>query len=367
MIEISRRQPADNLLPLASSDRQLRAVVIVLDQLDRRDELEPQLLFAALSSEDATLRQTAAEVLSKQADWAAESKQQLNAIWSRMDDSDRAAGETLSRIIAGWKNERPVQELVARWISTAADSNHVQQSFLASHLSDFSAATMPVSWSASIANWLPQADPQMQRELADSLRQIKLESSDATMLAETLVQLAERADAADQRLRLLSALPTNHVLGAAVEEQVVSAFLDDDESLVPLAANVLLRIRLSRAAANRLGYIGKDVGPELTRIGSSRTAAALMEALLFPSARLEQSYQSTRVLTVDGQIYNGLIKRRTGDSIELQLNAQRQVAIASDDIERLEPSDVSVMPSGLAELLTMDEISDLMALLRSAK
>ncbi len=128
--------------------------------------------------------------------------------------------------------------------------------------------------------------------------------------------------------------------------------------------------RESKAACSgchRMGYIGKEVGPVLTKIGSTRTPEALLEAIMFPNARLEQSYQSTRVLTVDGQIYNGLIRRRSGESIELQLNAERLAVISSEDIERLEPSGVSVMPSGIHELLTLEEISDLMALLRSAK
>jgi putative heme-binding domain-containing protein len=121
------------------------------------------------------------------------------------------------------------------------------------------------------------------------------------------------------------------------------------------------------SGCHRMGYIGKEVGPNLTHIGGSRTPAALLEALLFPSARLEQSYQSSQVLLIDGQIHNGLITRRTGDSVELKINAQRQIVIAMDDIERIEPSTVSVMPKGLTELLTIEEISDLMSLLRSAK
>ena len=62
------------------------------------------------------------------------------------------------------------------------------------------------------------------------------------------------------------------------------------------------------SSCHRLGYVGGEIGPELSRIGGSRTRRALLEAILFPSARLEQSYQPTRVLTVDGQVFNGIIK-----------------------------------------------------------
>jgi putative heme-binding domain-containing protein len=116
-----------------------------------------------------------------------------------------------------------------------------------------------------------------------------------------------------------------------------------------------------------MGYIGKEIGPDLTRIGQSRTAAALMEAILYPSARLEQSYQSTRLLTIDGQIHNGLLRSQSADSVELLLNAERSVVVPRDEIERMEPSDVSVMPQGIDKLLSNQELADLLALLQSAQ
>lgn len=125
--------------------------------------------------------------------------------------------------------------------------------------------------------------------------------------------------------------------------------------------------KASCSACHKIGYVGHDVGPELTHIGASRTPDALLEAILFPSARQEQSYQGSRVLTVDGQVYNGLVKRRTPESIELQVNAEQSVVIPSDEIEILQSSEVSVMPAGLAEQLTIEELSDLMAFLQSAK
>lgn len=125
--------------------------------------------------------------------------------------------------------------------------------------------------------------------------------------------------------------------------------------------------RAACSGCHRMGYIGKEIGPDLTRIGGSRTAEALLEAILFPSARLEQSYQSTRVLTVDGQIFNGLIRSQDQNSIELQLTAQRKETLARSEIEQMEPSDVSVMPQGINELLSAQELADLLALLKSAQ
>jgi putative membrane-bound dehydrogenase-like protein len=122
------------------------------------------------------------------------------------------------------------------------------------------------------------------------------------------------------------------------------------------------------SSCHRLGYVGGEIGPELSRIGGSRTRRALLEAILFPSARLEQSYQPTRVLTLDGQVYNGIIKNTSNSkTLDLQLAADKAISLATSEIERQEPSQVSIMPAGMHELLTPDELSDLIALLESGK
>ena len=116
-----------------------------------------------------------------------------------------------------------------------------------------------------------------------------------------------------------------------------------------------------------MGYVGKEIGPILTRIGASRTPEAILEAILFPSARQEQSYQATRVLTVDGQAYSGLVRDETDASVTIQLDAERRVVVPRDEIELMQPSEVSVMPGGIAELLSPQELADLITLLRSAR
>ena len=87
---------------------------------------------------------------------------------------------------------------------------------------------------------------------------------------------------------------------------------------------------------------------------------------MFPSARIEQSYQAERILTIDGQVYHGLT-RADRDAIEVQVAADRRVRVELTDIEQRERSEISIMPAGLLELLSLQEIADLLALLESAK
>jgi putative heme-binding domain-containing protein len=121
------------------------------------------------------------------------------------------------------------------------------------------------------------------------------------------------------------------------------------------------------SACHRIGYVGGNVGPVLSQIGRTRSRRDLIEAIAFPSARLEQSYRSTKVRTHDGEVINGLIVATTDQSIALQVAADRRITVQRDEIEASEPSTISIMPAGLDQQLTRQELADLIAFLENAK
>jgi putative membrane-bound dehydrogenase-like protein len=121
-------------------------------------------------------------------------------------------------------------------------------------------------------------------------------------------------------------------------------------------------------ACHRLGYVGGELGPELSTIGNSRSRAALLEAILFPNARLEQGYRPTQFLTVDGLVYSGLVGERfDAGSFWLHLDADRKILLRDEQIERQEPATVSIMPSGIGEILSVQELADLLEILGAAR
>ena len=116
-----------------------------------------------------------------------------------------------------------------------------------------------------------------------------------------------------------------------------------------------------------MGYRGQQIGPDLTRIGNTRTPEALLEAILHPSSRIEQGYETTKILTADGRVLNGMVIDEENDTITLRLTADRIEKLNKSNIELREPSSISIMPQGLGELLSDQELSDLLKLLISAK
>ena len=119
-------------------------------------------------------------------------------------------------------------------------------------------------------------------------------------------------------------------------------------------------------ACHKLGHVGGEHGPELTKIGNTRTREALLESILFPNVRIEQGFRPLKILTVDGQVFNGLATRESG-IVHLQTNGEKRISIPEDEIEQQQPGEVSIMPTGMLEQLTNQELADLLAVLKSAK
>jgi putative heme-binding domain-containing protein len=72
----------------------------------------------------------------------------------------------------------------------------------------------------------------------------------------------------------------------------------------------------------------------------------LLEAILYPSARLEQAYQGIKVRTVEGDVVQGLVVSETANELELQVSADVRRRISKGEIEARETSTVSIMPVG---------------------
>ncbi len=116
-----------------------------------------------------------------------------------------------------------------------------------------------------------------------------------------------------------------------------------------------------------MGYLGGKVGPDLTRIGGVRSERDLLEAIVFPSASFVRSFEPMKVTTLDGRAFQGILKSDTPDEVVLTLNATEQVRIPRKDIDEIVPGAVSVMPSGLDQQLSKQELADLIAFLKASR
>jgi putative heme-binding domain-containing protein len=116
-----------------------------------------------------------------------------------------------------------------------------------------------------------------------------------------------------------------------------------------------------------VGYVGGKLGPDLTKIGSVRTERDLLESVVFPSLSFVRSYEPVTVATSDGKVVSGVLKKDAPDEVVLALNATEEAHVPRSEIEEVRPGTVSVMPSGLDQVLSQQELADLIAFLKSRK
>jgi putative heme-binding domain-containing protein len=120
-------------------------------------------------------------------------------------------------------------------------------------------------------------------------------------------------------------------------------------------------------ACHKVGYVGGLAGPDLTRIGGIRTERDLLESIIFPSASFVRSYEPYRVVTKDDRTLNGVLKKDAPDEIVIATAADKEERVARADIESIAPSTVSLMPAGMEQQLTPQELADLIAFLKASK
>ena len=118
---------------------------------------------------------------------------------------------------------------------------------------------------------------------------------------------------------------------------------------------------------HRFGEIGGAVGPDLTAIASRFDRKAMLESILEPSKVISDQYQNEEIVTTTGKLLIGRVVDESPDWVVLQPNPLEatRIEIKKSEIESRQPSKVSPMPANLADVLTADEILDLIAYLES--
>jgi putative heme-binding domain-containing protein len=116
-----------------------------------------------------------------------------------------------------------------------------------------------------------------------------------------------------------------------------------------------------------MGYLGGTLGPDLTRIGQVRTERDLLESVLYPSASFVRSYEPVIVSTKGGEEYSGVLRKDATDEVVLGTGPDVEVRVARSDIAEMRPGTVSVMPQGLDQQITKQEMADLIAFLKATR
>jgi len=121
------------------------------------------------------------------------------------------------------------------------------------------------------------------------------------------------------------------------------------------------------STCHTIGYLGGHIGPDLTSIGQVRTERDLLESIVYPSASFVRSYEPYIVKTKSEEEYSGILQKDAPDEVVLVTGPTTEVRVARTEIAEMRPGTVSVMPAGLDQQLTRQELADLVAFLKGTK
>jgi len=117
------------------------------------------------------------------------------------------------------------------------------------------------------------------------------------------------------------------------------------------------------AACHQLFGEGGNAGPDLT--GSGRKELDyILQNVIDPSASVPKTYQVTTLQLHDGRVLTGTISRETAATITIRSVAGEET-VDRAGVEKIVRSRQSIMPEGLFDILTPDEVRDLVAYLVS--
>ena len=252
----------------------------------------------------------------------------LESILRQPNASDLQAGAAIS--LASFDDPRVAEILLANWASYPTSTRDAVSELLIRHRGRVTA-------------------------FVEAIADGRIEPQD--IAAVTRIRLAQHPDE-QIRQRVAGRLE----LGAGNRDQVVADYLDVlDLPAKPRHGKEVFE----RECANchlRKSSRGR-IGPDLSGV-NNRGKEALLTSILDPSYAIEDRYRNQLLETKDGRFHDGILVAETTATIALRGEID-DVVVLKDDIAELRPSDVSLMPEGLEEAVTKQDLADLIAYLQA--
>lgn len=115
------------------------------------------------------------------------------------------------------------------------------------------------------------------------------------------------------------------------------------------------------AGCHIFGDIGTAVGPDLSTLASRFRKRDVLDSIMWPSRTISDQYAVTMLEMADGSFNSGVIVREDRNFLYVKNadNLDRPLPVPIANVKERTESTVSLMPEGLVEPLTLDEIDSL--------
>jgi putative heme-binding domain-containing protein len=116
-----------------------------------------------------------------------------------------------------------------------------------------------------------------------------------------------------------------------------------------------------------VGPRGGRIGPNLTRIGAARSAAALEREIRRPAEVIPVGFETVTIVTKDGKRIRGARKNEDTFSVQIMTGTEDILSFSKRDVEVVPELERSLMPAYGAERLNDNDLADVVRYLRSLR
>ncbi len=120
------------------------------------------------------------------------------------------------------------------------------------------------------------------------------------------------------------------------------------------------------ATCHRLENVGVEVGADLQAALGNKTPSQLLIDILDPSREVDPRFLEYTVTTTAGRVVNGLLASETASSVTLRRAEKQEETILRSQIDSIRTTSKSLMPDGLEQQLSRQDLADVIAYLQGA-
>jgi putative heme-binding domain-containing protein len=197
--------------------------------------------------------------------------------------------------------------------------------------------------------------------LAASLKDRKLPADSAKIALRAINSSGRKLDAVKLAISAAGSITTG---AKKLSPEEMAAFVADVKTKGDRTRGeaVYRRASLSCQKCHAIGGAGGNVGPDMGSIGGSAQIDYLVQSLLDPNAKVKEGFNTVIVITDEGKTYSGINVRQTDTQLILRDAQGTELPIELDSIDE-QVNGTSLMPAGLSEKLTHQELVDMVKFL----
>jgi putative membrane-bound dehydrogenase-like protein len=130
---------------------------------------------------------------------------------------------------------------------------------------------------------------------------------------------------------------------------------------------VFERAESACVTCHKVGDKGTDFGPALSEIGTKLPKEAIYESIINPNAGVSMGFETWQIAMKDGGAAMGVLRSETPEDVVLALPGGASTKVPKTNIAKREKLANSMMPSGLNQALSKEDLVDLVEYLASLK